>query len=218
MTAIDAASPNVVPRVLGEGEMRGVGLLVLERCDAQLDRTSFTDAVSVISTVARYQQAAATISAYTPMMDLRAVQENLQEARAKSCPGDLDQALADADQGWAFVTGQCGITANHGDVHFANVVARTRVDTALLIDVTPIATVWAWDAACLQIVNGHPGMVHELARARNALGLRTADDLERVERFVLGWVAALWWRIAPWRHDLPGWRQYVESCIDGLRW
>lgn len=218
MAAMDAAATNVVPRVFGSGEMRGVGWLVIEQCNARLDKTSSTDAAAVIETAARYQQAAATISAGTAVMDLRWVRENLDDARAASCPGDVDRGLADADGACDFVTSQCGRTANHGDVHFGNTVARTPDGPALLIDPMPITTVWAYDAAYLEVVSGHPGMVHEMARARQALGLPTADGLERVERILLGWVAALWWRIAPWRHERPAWRRYVETCVDGLRW
>lgn len=218
MTAMDAATSDVVPRVFGSGEVRGVGWLVLEQCNARLDKTSSTDAAAVIETAARYQQAAATISARTAVMDLQWVRENLDDARAASCPGDVDRALACADKGWDFVTSRCGRTPNHGDLHFGNAVARTPDGPALLVDPMPVTTVWAYDAAYLEVVSGHSGMVHEMARARQALGLPTADDLERVERMLLGWVAALWWRIAPWRHERPAWRRYVESCVDGLRW
>lgn len=228
VTAIDAAAPDIVPRVFGCGEVRGVGWLVLERCDTKLEATSPTDVAAVISTIARYQEAATTISAGTLVMGAEALRKSLADARSKSCPGDLHRAILHADRAWAFVAAACGLSANHGDAHFANVVARAGDAPALLIDPMPITTVWPYDAAYLEVVSGHPRgqdsvagpsrLVHQLASARAALGLPTANDLERVERFVLGWVAAYWWRIAPWRHDVPAWRRYVASCVDELRW
>jgi hypothetical protein len=228
VTAIDAAAPDIVPRVFGSGELRGVGWLVLERCETKLDPTSQTTLSTVIDSTARYQQAAATISAPSTVMDVEALRQSLSDARSMSCPGAIHQAIADLDRAWTFASTACGVSVNHGDVHLANVVARYVDGPALLIDPMPITTVWAYDAAYLEVVSGHPGgedpitgslgLVHELARARQAMGLQTADDLDRVERLVLGWVAVLWWRIAPWRHDVAAWRRFVASCIDGLRW
>ncbi len=38
MTAMDRTKADIVPRVFGSGELRGVGWLVLERCTAKFDR------------------------------------------------------------------------------------------------------------------------------------------------------------------------------------
>ena len=218
LTAMAASSLDIVPRVFGAGEMRGVGWLVLERCDVKLDQTSFEDALAIIDTVARYQQVGAVLSAVAPGMDLDWVRKNLLDARDKSCPGEMDRALAEAARSWDFVTSQCAVTPNHGDVHFANVVVRSTGGPALHIDTMPITTVWPYDAAYFEVVHGHPGMIRELARRRGTLGLPTAEELERVERIVLGCAAALWWRIAPWRHGAPAQRSYVEARVDELRW
>ena len=216
MTSIDVATTDVVPRVFGSGDLRGVGWLVLERCDVRLDRTLSTDVAAVVRSAARYQQAATGISAATSTMDLDEVRANLIGARAQDCPGDVDRALAGAERSWAFITAECGLGVNHGDVHFGNVVARQAHGPALLIDPMPVSTVWAWDAAYLEVMSGHPGVIRQFAGEREALGLSTADDMNRVERIALGWVAALWWRIAPWRHEDPAWRRKVEHWVQGL--
>ncbi len=123
-----------------------------------------------------------------------------------------------------FVVAECGLTPNHGDVHTGNAVARDPTGPALLIDPMPIITVWAWDAAYLQAVlapyqtMGDPrhegGLVHALGRERRGMGLpAAARHLDRVELVVLAWAAAAWWRMAPWRHDNPQWRDWVERCV-----
>ena len=82
----------------------------------------------------------------------------------------------------------------------------------------PATTVWVWDAAYLEVMSDHPGVINDFARRRRDLGLPNTDQLERVARLVLGWVAAYWWRIAPWRHDNPAWRAKVEQWVQALRW
>ena len=225
LVAIDQATADVVPRVFGSGDLRGVGWLVLERCDFKLDRDSAHHVAAVIKSVGRYQQAAASISPKAPSMDSGWLREHLGGARAQACPSDLGEALADLEKSWAFVEAQCGVEPTHGDVHFANVVARGPDGPALLIDPMPLMSAWAWDAAYLEatlapyqsaVPNGGSGLVHHLAREREALGLPTAHDLGRVEQLVLGWAAAVWWRIAPWRHDNETWRSWVERRVAGL--
>jgi hypothetical protein len=227
MTAVDATTTDVVPRVFGSGELRGVGWLVLERCEFALDRSSGSHIDAVVTSLARYQLAATTISADTPTMDPQWLREHLEGAKAQDCPGDLGDALTDVEESWAYVQAQCGLSPNHGDVQVGNAVARRVDGPALLIDPMPITTVWAWDAAHLQAVlapyqspasTGGGGLVHGLARQRRALGLPTADELSRVEQLVLGWAAALWWRIAPWRHNNDTWRDWVERQVQSLRW
>ncbi len=63
MTAIDRTKADIVPRVFGSGELRGVGWLVLERCTAKLDRRSPTDAAAVLRAAARWQHPGAAIGA-----------------------------------------------------------------------------------------------------------------------------------------------------------
>lgn len=216
MVAVSASTDNVVPRIFGSGELNGVGWLVLERCPYDLDRDSPAHLEAVIASVARCHHAAASVSAATFAMDVAWLRANLEGAREQGCPGDVDAALASVETDWAFVEQECGIGKNHGDVHFGNVVARSPDGPALLIDPMPMATVWALDAADLQLTSGHPGIINGLACARRELALPTADDLAEVERFVLGWTAARWWRIAPWRHTNERWRATVERLVDGL--
>ena len=85
----------------------------------------------------------------------------------------------------------------------------------------PITSVWAWDAAYLQAVLmpyqafvQEDGLIPALARERRALGLPAGEGrLDGVERVVLAWAAAVWWRMAPWRYDNPQWRDRVERCV-----
>ncbi len=225
MTAVDEAAADVVPRVFGSGELRGVGWLVLEQCSSTFARNSPSDVAAVVSSMARYQHAATTGTATEPTMDPAWLAEHLRGAQAEECPADLERALGGLEETWAFVKAQCGLDMVHGDVHFANVVARAPGGAALLIDPMPIKAVWAWDAAYLQATlapyvaplsaHGH-GLVRNLAGERQALGLRTAEDLQRVEEVVLGWAAALWWRIAPWRHNNERWRTWVEQHLEAI--
>ena len=124
MTSIDAVTDDVVPHIFGSGELRGVGWLVLERCEFALDRTVWEHVAAVVESSARYQHAATAISAGASTMDLDWLRKILRGAQTLSCPGDLHQPLADLEKSWAFASAQCGLSANHGDVHFGNVVAR----------------------------------------------------------------------------------------------
>lgn len=225
MTGIDSTTAGVVPRVFGSGEMHGVGWLVLERCSEQLDRNSNINIARVITSVAGSQQAGRTVASSADHMDAQWLRVHLEGARAQACPGGLSHAIRDLERAWAFARAECGLTVNHGDVHFQNVVARHQDGPALLIDPMPISTVWAWDAAYLQatlapyrteLARERLRLVDDLARSRRALGLPTADRLDRVEQLVLGWAAALWWNIAPWRHEHASWRRWVEQRVREL--
>lgn len=224
MTAINAASADIVPRVFGSGEVYGVGWLVLERCAAAFDRGLPDHVAAVLATAARWQHAGTVIEAATTPMDAAWLHEMLEAAATQSCPGDIAGVIDGVERSWEFAVAECGLTTNHGDVHTGNAVARDPTGPALLIDPMPTTTVWAWDAAYLQAVlapyqrfgeAGHGGgLVHALARERRALGLRDRDGrLDGVERVVLAWAAAAWWRMAPWRHDNPQWRDWVERCV-----
>jgi hypothetical protein len=220
MTAAEMVN-NVVPRIFGAGEMRGVGWLVLEQCEFMLDRNSPAHVTEVVKSCTRYQHAAATDAIpaiHAPSMDLDWVLENLDGAQAQDCPGDLSQMRAEAPRSWDLVTALCGTSVNHGDVHFGNVVARGADGPALLIDAMPITTVWAWDAAYLEGTCRQPGVVQQFELARRAIGLPSTNQIERVAQIALGWVAAYWWRIAPWRHDNEIWRGLVESWMQASRW
>jgi hypothetical protein len=229
MAAVDAVTTDVVPHVFGIGESQGVGWLVLERCPRTLDRDTPAHVAAVVVSAARYQQAATAVSVGIPTMDPDWLRETIAGALAQDCPGDLDGAVADVEESWAFVVTQCGLAATHGDLQVVNAVARREHGPALLIDPMPMATAWAWDSAYLEAVlapyqptgtraDAGAGLVHELARARDALGLPTPAELHRVEQLVLGWAAAHWWRIAPWRHTNEKWRDWVARRVHALRW
>ena len=221
MTAIDRTKADVVPRVFGSGELRGVGWLVLERCTAKLDRRSPTDAAAVLRAAARWQHAGAAIGAAAPVMGPAWLHDMLEAAASLACPGDMAGVIGGVERTWDLVVDECGLTPNHGDVHTGNAVARDATGPALLIDPMPITSVWAWDAAYLQAVLmpyqafvPEDGLIPALARERRALGLPAGEGrLDRVERVVLAWAAAAWWRMAPWRHDNPQWRDRVERCV-----
>ena len=225
MTAIHAAGTDVVPRVFGSGEIRGVGWLVLERCDMVLDRVSPSDVAAVVSAAARWQRAATAIDAAAPVMDSAELHETLDAAASMSCPGDVDRLIDRLDRTWELVASECGLTPTHGDVHTANAVARHATGPALLVDPMPMTTVWPWDAAYLQAVlaphqrfdhgSRGDGLVHVLARERRSIGLSAREgQLDRIERVVLAWAAAAWWRMAPWRHESPDWRGWVEDTVN----
>ena len=224
MSAVAAANADVVPRVFGSGELRGVGWLVLERCAATLDRRSPAHVASVLTAAARWQCAGAAIEVATDAMGPDWLYEMLGAAASQSCPGDIAGVIGGVERNWEFVVSECGLTPNHGDVHTANAVARDPTGPALLIDPMPIATVWPWDAAYLEAVVAPylgpaevgygAGFVHALARERRVLGLTDHEDqLDRVESVVLAWAAAAWWRMAPWRHANAQWRAWVERCV-----
>lgn len=224
MTAIDAAHPDVVPRVFGSGDLRGVGWLVLERCVGVFDRASPADAAAVVAAAARWQNIGTTIEPAPPVMDPRWLCELLEAAASQSCPGDITGLIDDVELSWELVVSECGLTPNHGDLHTGNAVARDPSGPALLIDPMPITTVWAWDAAYLEAVlapyqrvarlGQGGGLVHALGRERSALGVpMAARRLDHVERVVLAWAAAAWWRMAPWRHENAQWRDWVEQRV-----
>ncbi len=221
MTAIDRTKADIVPSVFGSGELRGVGWLVLERCTAKFDRRSPTDAATVLRAAARWQHAGAAIAAAAPVMGPAWLHDMLEAAASLACPGDIAGVIGGVERSWDLVVDECGLTPNHGDVHTGNAVARDATGPALLIDPMPITSVWAWDAAYLQaVLMPYQAFVHEdglitaLARERRALGLPAGEGrLDRVERVVLAWAAAAWWRMAPWRHDNPQWRDRVERCV-----
>lgn len=224
MTAVDAAVTGLVPRVFGSGDMRGVGWLVLERCEIGFDRASPSDAIAVVSAAARWQRAAAAIDAAAPVMEPSDLHETLAAAASMSCPGDVGRLIDRLDHTWEFVVNECGLTPTHGDLHTANAVARDATGPALLIDPMPTTTVWAWDAAYLQAVLApyqrfddarSGGLVRMLARERQRMGLPAREgQLDRVERVVLAWAAAAWWRMAPWRHESPNWSNWVEGTVN----
>ena len=224
MTGADAAGHDLVPRVFGSGDMRGVGWLVLERCDTVLDRASPTDVAAVVSAAARWQRAATAIDAAAPLMDSTQLREALDASAALSCPGDMAGLIDRLDRSWELVVNECGLTPCHGDVHTANAVARHAGGLALLIDPMATTTVWPWDGAYLQAVlapyqrfdDAGPGggLVYALARERRSIGLPASEgQLHRVERIVLAWAAAAWWRMAPWRHENRHWRDWVERTV-----
>lgn len=110
-------------------------------------------------------------------------------------------------------------------MRFANVVARRPEGPALLIDPMPLIPAWAWDTAYFEATLAsylHPGssasagLVKDLARERQALGVPIGDELDRVEQLVLGWAAAVWWRTAPWRHANEPWRSWVTRRVRAL--
>ena len=221
MTAIDRTKADIVPSVFGSGELRGVGWLVLERCTAKFDRASPPDAAAVLRAAARWQHAGAAIGAAAPVMGPAWLQEMLGAAASLACPGDIAGVISGVERSWDLVVDECGLTPNHGDVHTGNAVARDATGPALLIDPMPITSVWAWDAAYLQAVlmpyqafGPGDGLIPALARERRALGLPAGEGrLDRLERVVLAWAAAAWWRMGPWRHDNPHWRDGVERCV-----
>jgi hypothetical protein len=225
MTAVDAASEGVVPRVLGSGDLRGVGWLVLEWCPYTLDRTSDAHVESVVDAVARFQSTAATIRAPLPAMDADWLRGHLEAAQDQECPGGLAAALGELGASWSLAVAECGVGPAHGDVHLANAVARRSDGPALLIDPMPIRTIWAWDAAYLDATlapyrsrgaDVNKTCVRSLAGRRSRAGLPVPDDLARVENLALGWAAAVWWRIAPWRHENEVWRAWVEQRVEEL--
>jgi hypothetical protein len=215
MLAANAAA-DLAPRVFGDGELGGVGWLVLEECPLFLDKSNPAHVDAVVTSAARGQVAAAEL-ADIPTMDAGWVERQLLKAHAADIPGDVDRVLAEVEAAWAAVVELCGVVVNHGDVHFDNVVARTVDGPALLIDAMPIKTVWAWDAAYLEVMSEHAGVVRQFESERRRLGARPTERIDLVERVLLGWVAAYWWRIAPWRHDDPAWRACVERWFTAAR-
>ena len=224
MTGADAAGQNLVPRVFGSGEIRGVGWLVLERCDIVFDRASPSDVAAVVSAAARWQRAATAIDAAAPLMDSAELREALEVAAAMSCPGDIAGLIDRLDRTWELVVNECGLTPSHGDVHTANAVARHAAGVALLIDPMPTTTVWPWDGAYLQAMlapyqrfdpaAAGGGLVYALARERRSIGLPASErQLHRIGRIVLAWAAAVWWRMAPWRHENRNWSGWVERTV-----
>ncbi len=216
MVSMHDSAEGLVPRVFGSGELGGVGWLVLEQCDGRLDRDSSEHAEAVVLLAVRSQLAAPKVSRAITM-DADWLREHVVAARALNCPGDVERALAGLDESWEFVSGACEVAMNHGDLHFSNVVARTMGGAPLFIDPMPIRTVWAWDAAYFEVASGHGGIVPRFERARRALGAPATPDLEIVERLLLAWAAACWWRMAPWRHDSPAWASKVEGLVNTVR-
>lgn len=217
MVALAGATTDVVPRVFGHGDLGGVGWLVLEKCEFGLDKSVPGHVAAVVASTVRGQVATRQLAGDVPEMDVSWVRRQLAAAKAADCPADLDRALAELERDWAFVVRHCDVVVNHGDVHFGNVVARGVDGPALLVDAMPMTTVWAWDAAYLEVMSEQPGVIRQFDDERRGLDLRATEELDRVGRLVLAWVAAYWWRIAPWRHDRPEWRAKVETWIAASR-
>ena len=59
-------------------------------------------------------------------------------------------------------------------------------------------------------------MVQRMAEFRRQRGLHTPEgaDLDRRAVIMLAWLSALWWGIAPWRHNDTPWREQIERYVE----
>jgi hypothetical protein len=89
-----------------------------------------------------------------------------------------------------------------------------------LIDPLPRLGPWAFDPAYCQTASASADvrMVQRVVRYREALGLPVGrpEDQEIIAVLMLGWLATLWWGIAPAMHEDKTWlaqtARYIEAA------
>lgn len=141
-------------------------------------------------------------------------------------PGPGRVVLDRLERDWQWVLSVCRAEMCHGDLHMSNVVSRTPPPEgrALLIDYTPQAMPWAFEAAYCQMLNsidrqrvGYTGLVAKMAAQRTAHGPESCPpaDLPRLSTILLAWYALRQWPISPYRHVIPDYvheiRRYIEE-------
>lgn len=231
MKAIADRDSALVPLVYASGaELAGQDLrwLVLERIPFALIPASNWQGNQwpmMAEAAARFQKAARTIDSSMAFQEgVQTVRSWLNRAHAANCPADVEPLLTTLEEDWAFVTAVCPVEVCFGDLHPGNVLCRTAAPgpgKGVLVDPIPRLQPWVFDAAyCQAIASDHDVHLPELlAKARKSLDLPTADgnDFGRSRTLTLGWTAALWWAIAPWRREQEQWvnqtREYIANAV-----
>jgi hypothetical protein len=225
MRALGAHAPDLAPRVLASGEQLGgyeLRWLVLEKVPYRLSQAWGERTYDLLAEAAvRFHMAAQSIDRrFTGIECLDATQRWIELGLREGCPGPLIRVLERLQHDWDWVTITCGLEVCFGDLTPVNALCHTPPpdgECALLIDPIPRVAPWAWDAAYCQTIsaNSDVRMVHRMAEIRRQCGLHAPEgpDLDRLAVIMLAWLSALWWGIAPWRHnDLP-WRAQIERYV-----
>jgi hypothetical protein len=208
LSAVDAATPGVVPTVYGDGDATGdleLGWLCMERLPHLPPEYGSAEWYQpLIEAVARWHDA-------TRQRDIGPLEvvDAAWIAFWVDCAIDLQPSpglrrLRDrVEDDWAWLTDHFELERCHGDVHFSNAGARTPDTTAplVLFDPMPRLAPWPFDAAYCHTLTGYkpvqpgePSLVERLAAIRRAHGSSTQgrSETDRASRLMCAWLVAMW--------------------------
>lgn len=226
MRTLGTHAPDLVPQVLAGGERLGVYALkwlVLERVPYQMGAAWGDRMYDLLAEAAvRFQIAAQSLDRrFTGIEGQDSTRRWIELGLREGCPGPLKHVLEQLDQDWDWVSRSCGLEVCFGDLTPVNALCRTPPpagEPVLLIDPIPRVAPWAWDAAYCQTISTSSDvrMVRRMAEVRRRYGLHVPaePDLDRLATIMLAWLSALWWGIAPWRHNDVPWRAQIERYVE----
>ncbi len=226
LPAVDRVDPGLVPHVFGLGQRLG-GLdlpwLALESIPFDITLEFSNMAEMLAAAAVRFQVAAARIEHSTKQAwDPAWLRACLLEAAEQGCPGHPAALAASLYGDWQWVECVAPPVLNFGDLTQGN--ARSRVappgpGCAVLFDPIPRWGPWLLDGAyCEAMVTDHRlGIIDEMARQRARRGLPNPPGAgRRAADLALGWMAGMWWAIAPWRRS-AGWMAKVAALLEAAR-